>query len=116
MVVAYDEVDTHAFGVGHLFHGLDATVEGDNQFHTCLLSIVDAFYRDTISLAVAVGDVEVDVAVERLQIRIDKCDGRGAVHIVITIYKDALTAPHRVIDTSNGAIHVLHEERIMQLV
>ena len=42
MVVADDEVDTLALGVGYLVDRLDATVQHDDQLYPILGGIVDA--------------------------------------------------------------------------
>ena len=116
VVVANDEVDAQTARIGHLFVGLDATVEGDDKFHTRFFCIVDTLKRNAIALAVAVGDIEIDIVVERLQIGIDKGNRRGAVNIIVAVNKDAFTPSNRLIDTSNGTVHVLYTERIMMLV
>ena len=43
MVVADDKVDAEPCGIGHLFHGLDAAVKGNNQLHPSVAGVVNAF-------------------------------------------------------------------------
>ena len=116
MVVADDKVDAELRGVGHLLDGLDAAVEGNNQLHPGVAGVVNAFKRNAVPFAVAVGYVKVDVAVESTEVGVHQGNSRCAVHVVISIYQDTLVAANRLIDACNGAVHILHQERVMQLV
>ena len=114
-MVADDKVDAHLLRLSNLVDGLDATVEDDDQLHSCLGSMVEALLADAVALFVAVGDVILDVGVELLQEAKDQCYGSTSVDIVVTINHDALLAAHRVVQTVDGNIHVVHQERVDQL-
>ena len=111
-MVADDEVDAERLGVGYLFNGFDATVEDDDEFHACLLGVVDAFLAHAVAFVVAVGDVILYVRVELLYELVHQCYRRATVHVVVAVNKDALLATHRVVEAVDGEVHVLHEEGV----
>ena len=61
VVVADDEVDAKAFGVGNLLVGLDAAVEYNHQFYALLLGLVNSLYAHPVALLISVGDIVVDI-------------------------------------------------------
>ena len=117
MVVADDEVDALAVGVFDAFHGLDAAVEGDDEFEAVVGRIVDAFDGDAIAFLVAVGDVELDLLLleERLEVGVDHRHGSGAVHIIVAIDQDFLAVVDGLKHAFDGLVHVLHEEGVVEL-
>ena len=115
MVVADDEVDAQLLGIGNLFDCLYAAVEDYNQLHACFPGIVYAFAAHSVALVVAVGDVVVDVGVELAQKLIHQRYCRATVHIVVAVDKDALLAPHGIVEPVHRKIHILHQERIYQV-
>ena len=92
MVVTDDEVDAQLFGVGNLLNGLDAAVKYDNQPHAGGMGVVHTLVADSISLLVAVRDIEINVCGELLQKAIDQCHRRATIHIVVSINKNAFLA------------------------
>ena len=111
-MVADDEVDAERLGVGYLFNGFDTTVENDDEFHACLLGVVDAFLANAVAFVVAVGDVILYVGVELLYELVHQCYRSASVHVVVAVNKDALLATHRVVEAVDGEVHVLHEEGV----
>ena len=116
VVVADDEVDAPLLGVCYLVDGLDAAVEHDDEFHTCLCCVVYALSAYSVSLALAVGYVVVDVGIELLQKLVHQCDGCAAVDVVVAVDHDALLASHGVVQPVDGYVHVVHQEWIDKLV
>ena len=114
-VVADDEVDAFLLGVGYLVGSLDAAVEHDDEADARLAGIVDALPRDAVAVFVAVGDVVVDVAVELLQEAVDQCHGGASVHVVVAIDEDAFLAAQGFVQSAHGLLHVLEEERVVQV-
>ena len=115
VVVADDEVDTLFLGIRHLFHGLDAAVQHDDQLHARLRSIIHSFHRHAVALVVAVRNVIVDVGVILLDELVDQCHGRSAVHVIVAIDQYSFFPAHSPVQAFHGRIHVLHQERIVQL-
>ena len=116
MVVANNKINASLFRIGYLVNSLDATVQHDNQFNTILCRIVYALTTHTVSLTFAVGNVVVDVGIELLQKLVDQCYRRTSVDIVVAVDHDALFAPHCIVQTVYRHVHVVHQERVYQLV
>ena len=115
MMVAHNEVYAQRLGIGNLLNGLYATVEHDNKLYACRVGIIDTALGDSIAILVAVGDVVVYVRRELLQKLIDQSHGRCAVDIVIAIDKYALFFSKSLVEAAHSNIHVIHEERIVEL-
>ena len=117
MVVTDDEVDPTLVGIVDAFVGLDAAVEGDDQLEAIFGGIVDAFEGDAVAFLIAVGDVKLDFLLleERLEIGVDHRYGRGAVNIVIAVNQQLFIVVDGLQHAVDSLVHVLHEERIMQL-
>ena len=90
MVITDDEVDTASSCVCHFIHRLDTAVERDNKLAARRLRIVDSLKGDTVSLAIAVGDIEVNGIGKLSEKRENERDGRGTIYIVIAIDEYAL--------------------------
>src|SRR5574344_2360321 len=116
MMVANNHVYALCSGIVHLFNGLDAAVKGDDQAEISFGSPVDAFVRYSISLIIAVRDIEIDIACETLYERKDKCHRRGAVDIIISVDKNLLARHDSLVQPLHRHVHILHEERIMQVI
>ena len=115
MMVTDNEVDAQTLGIGHLFNGLDATVENDDQLYSVFVGIVYSFLAHTISLFIAVGDIIFDVGIKLLQKPVDKSHSRAAVNIIVAIDQNALLAAHSIVEPVDRHIHVLHEERVVKV-
>ena len=61
VVVADNKINAPTLGIGYFIDSLDTAIEDDNQFNTCLVSKVNSFLADTISLIIAVGDIVVNI-------------------------------------------------------
>ena len=61
VVVADNKINTSTLGIGYFIDSLNSAIEDDNQFNTCLVSKVNSFLADTISLIIAVGDIVVNI-------------------------------------------------------
>ena len=112
MVVTNNEVYAKRFGIAYLLNGLDATVEDDNELHTCLIRVFHSLVTHTVSLVIAVGDVVVDVGVELLEKLVHQCHGSTAVYVIVSIDHNTLLVSYRIVETVNSNIHVLHQERV----
>ncbi len=116
MVVADDEIHALAFRIDDLFGGFDAAVQGDNQPHALAGGEVDSFDRDTVTFGITVGDVEHQVFVPDVaQKLIDECNGRTTVDVVVAVDHDFLLVTDGFPDSFDRLVHVLHQERIMQV-
>ena len=115
VMVADDEVYAKAFGIFYLLDGLDAAIEDDDEFNTCLLRKVYSLLAYSIALVIAVGDIVVDIGIELLQKLIHQCYSRAAVYVVIAVNENALLASHGIVEAIYGYIHILHQERINQV-
>ena len=116
MMVADDEVDTQLFRIGNLSDGLDTAVEYDNEFDTFFCCIVHCLDTDTIALLITVGDIVFNIGIELLQKFIHQSYRRTSVDIVVAIDHDTLFAPHGVVQSVYRHVHVVHQERVYQLV
>ena len=85
MMVADDEVDSSLARVLDLINRFDAAVQSDDQCAAFLLRVVDSAERYAIALGVAVGDVVVDVGVERAEEAVHECDGCCAIYVVVAV-------------------------------
>ena len=115
VMIADDEVDALLLGIGNLVGSLDATVEHDDKPHARLAGIIDTLARDAVAVVVAVGNVIVYVAGELLQEAIHECHCRATIHIVVAIDEDALLASEGFVEAVHGLLHVLKEERVVQV-
>ena len=115
MMVTDNEVYAQTLGIGHLFNGLDATVENDDQLYSVFVGIVYSFLAHTIPLFIAVGDIIFDVGIKLLQKPVDKSHSRAAVNIIVAIDQNALLAAHSIVEPVDRHIHVLHEERVVKV-
>ena len=114
-MVADDKVDAECLGIGNLVDGFDATVEHDDKLHASLCGMVDALAAHPVAFFIAAGDVVFDVRIELLQKLVDQSHRRTAVDVVVTIHHNALFAPHGVVQTVYGYVHVVHQKRVNQL-
>ena len=102
VMITDDEINSKAFGVCYFVNCLDAAIQNNNQFNTRFLCMVYSLFAHTVALIVAIGDIIIDVGIELLQELIHQCDGRTAIHIVITIHHNALFASHGVVQSVYG--------------
>ena len=116
MVVANDVVDTLLFGIGHLFGRFDAAIERDHKAHSLACGVVYTLDRHAITLVITVGNIEPQVVVSQpSEEGVDQRYGRRSVHIVVAINHNLLTVFDGTFDSLHSAIHILHQERIVQL-
>jgi hypothetical protein len=115
VVVADDHVHAPCVGMVHLVHRADAAVEGDDERKPVVGRKVDALGAHAIALAIAVGNVEVQVA-QVFQEAIDQGHGRGAVHIIVAIDEHLLAIAKGAHQAVNGLVHVLHQEGVVEVV
>ena len=116
VVVADDHIYTLAARILHLVNGLDAAVQGDYQAHTVLKGVVYALEGHSVTFVVAVGNVEIDLVREAAEKGIHQSHGSGAVDIIVAIDEYRLTAADRLVKAFHSHVHVLHQERIVQIV
>ena len=116
VVVADYHVYSLAAGVLHLLNGLDAAVQGDYEVHARLRGVVDALCGKAVALVISVGDVEVHFRGEALDEGIDQRHGGGAVHVIVSVNQDFLSAGYGVAHALDGYVHVLHQEGVVQVV
>ena len=112
VMVADDEVDAHLFGPCDLLVGFNAAVEDNNQLHASLAGVLQSFVAYSIAFIVTVRNVIVDVGVELLQKFVDQCYCRATVYVVVAVDENLFFAPHGVVQSVDGHVHVLHQERI----
>ena len=115
-MVTDNKVYAQFLGIGYLFDSLDAAVEHDDEFHTCFCRKLYSFPAHSVPFLFTVGDVVVDVGIELLQELIHQSHCRTPVYVVVAIHHDALFAPHCVVQTVYCHVHVVHQERVYQLV
>ena len=78
--------------------------------------MVDALDRDTVTFGITVRNVEHEVFVPDVaEELVHQRDGRTAVHVVIAVDHDLLIVPHGPLHPFDRPIHVLHQERIVQV-
>jgi len=61
VVVAYNKIDATFAGIFYFINGFNTTIEGYYQFEILFGGVVNSFERNTISFAVPVGDIVVDM-------------------------------------------------------
>ena len=116
MVVADDDVNALLAGVVHLLHGLDAAVQGYQQLESALGSPVDALVGHAVAFVIAVGNVEVHLVREAADEGINERNGGRAVHVVVAVDEYLLLAGDGLVETFHRDVHVLHQERVVQVV
>ena len=116
VVVADDEIHALRLRIDNLFRGFDAAVQGDDEPHALAGREVDPFDRNAVTFGIAVGNVEHQVFVPDLaQELVNQCDGRAAVHVVVAVNHDLLVVAHGALDPLDRLVHVLHQERIVEV-
>ena len=115
VVVADDEIDAALLGVGNFVDRFDAAVQDDDESHPGFGGIVDAALRHPVTLIVAVGDVVVDVVVVVTDEPVDQGHRSDAVDVIVAVDHDALLAKDGLVEAFDGDLHVVHEERVVQI-
>ena len=115
MVVADDKINTFLFGIRYFLHCFDAAIEYNNQSYTGFSGIVHSFFRNAIPFVIAVGYVIIQVRIELLDKLVDQCYGGSSVYIIISINQNTLFLSHSLIQTFYCNIHIVHQERIVQV-
>ena len=116
MMVADDEVYTQPFGIGNLVDSLNTAIENDNEFNTLFCRIVQCLNTDTIPFFITVWDIVFNIGIELLQKLIHQSYRRTSIDIVVAVDHDTLFAPHGVVESVYRHVHVVHQERVYQLV
>jgi hypothetical protein len=115
-MVADDEIHALAFGIVHFLYGFDATVQGDDQRRTLACGVVDALGRDTVTFGITIRDVEQQVLVTYLaQKFINQRDGGRAIDVVVAVHHDLLTVADGPLHPFDRLVHILHQERVVQV-
>ena len=115
MMVADDKVDSLFFRIRDFLYCFYAAVEYDNQSYAGFRGVVDSLFRNAIPFVVAVGYVIVNVRIELLNELVDQCYGSSTVYVIISINQNTLFLSHRPVQTLHCNIHILHQERIVQV-
>ena len=116
MVVTDDEVDSELVGIGHFLDGFDAAVECDDEVYSVLFGIVHAKFRDAVPFRITVGYVEEQLFHPHLaKENVNQSHGSGSVHVVIAVDHDFLTARHGFVHPAYRLLHILHQERVVQV-
>ena len=116
VVVGDDKVDTLLPGIFHLMDGGDAAVHGDDQIHTLLGQMVHGPTVDAVALVQAVGDVIDHMPPLAAQIVGQQTGGGDTVHVVVAVDSDLLPMGQGLPDAGDRHVHVLHEERFLELL
>ena len=116
MVVADNEIDAETLGIRHQRIAPHAAIECNDETEALLSRIVDALFGNAVAFLVPVGDIILNPRIKGAEELIYDRHGSGAIHIVIAIDKDSLLAADGEFDARNGLLHVLHQERIVQMV
>ena len=116
VMITHDKVNAQRLGVSYLLDCLYATVKHNNQFNTFFRCIVQSLDTDTIALIVTVGNIVFNMGIELLQKLVHQSYRRTSINIVVAIDHDTLFTSHSVIQPIDSHVHVVHQERIYQLV
>ena len=119
MMVAHNHIDALFFGIEHFFVGLDAAVEHNHQAHPVFVGVIDTPFGEPVSVQITVGHEKaqnIGVRNDFFQESINQSHCRDAVHIVVAIYADAFFARYGTLQAFHRPVHILHQERIVQLV
>ncbi len=115
-MVADDEIHALSLRIGYLLRGFDAAVEGDDERHPLAGGVIDSLDGDTVPFGVAVRYVKEQVAVADVpQELVDQRHGRRSVHVVVAVDHDLLLVADGCLDTLHGAVHVLHQEGVVEV-
>ena len=115
-MVADDEINTLLLRINNLFYGFNTTIQSNGQRYTLAGREVNTLDRDAVTVIITVGDVENKVLVTYLpEELINQRNRCGTVHVVVAIHHDHLIVCDGALDTLHCAIHILHQEGIMQI-
>ena len=95
---------------------LDTAIENDNQLHTTLIRHINSLAAYTISLLIAIRDIVFNIRIVQTKELIDKGNSRTSVNIIVTIYHDTFLTSHGIIKPIHRDIHILHQERIDEVI
>ena len=116
MVVADDEIHAFLLCESNLFMSLYSAIEADYQLEIVVGCPFHALERHAIALLVAVGYIVIYFGIELLQIREHESHGRRSVHVVIPVNEYLLLRLYRQHDAFHRLIHVIHQERVVQML
>ena len=114
MVVGHDDVEL-SLQARHVLDRRNATVNGNEQ-RRCFRNLFERRTVEAIAFAEAVRDVDVGIGAERTQAGAEQCRRRHAVDVVVAIDRDMLAALDGLRDAGDGLLHVLHEERVIEVL
>ena len=114
-MVTDNDIDSLAAGILHFLDGLDAAVQRNNQVHAIVGRPVQGLVREAVAFVVAVRDIERELLGEILEEGIQLGHSRGAVYVVVAVNQDLLLAHDGLVQTLYGLVHILHQERIVQV-
>ena len=115
MVVGNDEVESQAgggFGGGEIAY---AGVDADDQAYALARGCGEHLRLHAVAFAQPVGHVEIHLAAEHLDGRLEQHDGRGAIHVIVAIDEDVLPPGDGRLNPGDGRGHALHGVRIKQV-
>ena len=92
-----------------------AGVDADHQAHASPGCRRQHLLLHAVALAQAVGHMEIDLAAEHLERRLEQDDGGGAIHVIVAIDEDGLLGCDRRLHPGDGRGHALHGVRIEQV-
>ena len=115
MMVADDYVNALGRGIFYLVNGLDSAVQCYNEPETVFRSPVDTLFGHAIALVISVGNVEIHRRSQPADKRIDQCHCCSPVHVIVSIDENLLIAVHCLFKTLHRLVHILHQERVMDV-
>ena len=116
VVIRDHDVDPERSRPRHRLQRRDAAVHGDDQRAASAPRVLDRIRRQTVAVARAVWDPELDPRSEVAQHGVEQVGRGDAVHIVIPVDQDALAVLDRGPDAVHGTVHVQQRRGIVQVV
>ena len=113
VVVGDDEVHPQRGGQVGLLHGGDAAVHGDDELHTLGVETLHSGGAQAVTLLHPVGDVGSDGRPQGAEVVGQQAGGGDAVHIVIAIDRDVLSAVYGGPDARHGSVHIPQKKRVV---
>ena len=114
VMVANDEIDSFALGIGHPGTGFDSAVEGDDELRSVVGGVVDPLFRNPVPFGVAVGNVEKEVVHPPREEVVDQRHCGDTVHVVIAVDHDAFPTGYGLLDPLHGEHHIFHQVGVVE--
>ncbi len=116
VMIRDDEIDSHVARAPGGVGAADAAVHRHDQVHTVVFQPIDRRRLQTVAVAQAFGDEVHDVRAEQLQRTPQDDRGRDAVHIVVSMDRDAFLCRDRRHDAVHCNLHVGEQQRIVEMI